>query len=118
MSGVTVSPPPAPPSPSPRRIAAPSWVDLRLVLGVVLVLASVLIGAKVVSGAPHTYPRGAVRHDLAAGAVLGASDLQLRQVQLPDHGNGLYLSRLHDAIGRKLSRPVSAGELLPASALD
>jgi hypothetical protein len=105
MSGVTMPTPPAPPSPSPRRIAAPSWLDLRLVLGVLLVLASVLIGAKVVSGARQTYPRVTVRHELAAGAVVGAGDLRLAQVQLPDHG-------------KRLSRPVSAGELLPASALD
>src|SRR3954453_2808877 len=122
MSGVSLSaappPPAAPPSPSPRRLAAPSWLDLRLALGVVLVLGSVLIGAKVVSGARQTYPRVTVRHDLAAGAVLGASDLQLRQVQLPGRGAGVYLSRLRDAVGRKLARPVSAGELLPASALD
>src|SRR3954452_824726 len=115
MSGMTMSTSPAPPSPSPRRIAAPSWLDLRLVLGVLLVLVSVLIGAKVVSGARQTYPRVTVRHDLAAGAALGASDLPLRQVQLPHQGHGVYLSRLQDAVGKKLSRPVSAGELLPAS---
>jgi hypothetical protein len=118
MSGVTMPTPPAPPSPSPRRIAAPSWLDLRLVLGVLLVLASVLIGAKVVSGARQTYPRVTVRHELAAGAVVGAGDLRLAQVQLPDHGKGVYLSRVDDAVGKRLSRPVSAGELLPASALD
>src|SRR3954449_2734081 len=114
MSGVTVSTPPAPPSPWPRPLAALRWLALRLVLGVVLVLGSVLVGAKVVSGARQTYPRVTVRHDLAAGAVLGASDLQLRQVQLPHQGHGVYLSRLQDAVGKKLSRPVSAGELLPA----
>jgi SAF domain-containing protein len=124
MSGVTMPTPPtpptppAPPSPTPRRMAAPSWLDLRLVLGVVLVLASVLIGAKVVSGARQTYPRVTVRHDLAAGAVLTAGDLHLAQVQLPDHGHGVYLNRVRDAVGKKLSRAVSAGELLPASALD
>src|SRR3954453_17090022 len=99
MSGVTVSAPPARPSPSPRRIAAPSWLDLRLVLGVLLVLVSVLIGARVVSGARQPYPRGTGPPALAAGAGLGASDLQLRQVQLPHQGHGVYLSRLQDEVG-------------------
>jgi hypothetical protein len=124
MSGVVahapVDAPPAPapgPSPRPRRVAAPSWLDLRLALGVLLVLASVLIGAKVVAGARHQYPRVAVRHDLAAGVVLSASDLRLVRVQLPGRGTHTYLTQLREAIGQRLTRPVSAGELLPRAAL-
>jgi hypothetical protein len=118
MSGVTVvSPAPTPPSPQPRRIAAPSWLDVRLVLGVVLVLASVLIGARIVSSASHTHPSVAARRDLAAGTILGRGDLELAQVQLPDHGSGVYLTHLDDAVGRQLGRAVSAGELVPADAV-
>jgi hypothetical protein len=116
MSGVA-TPAPGPSSPRPRRIATPSWLDLRLVLGVLLVLASVLIGAKVVSSAEHTYPTVAVRHDLAAGTVLTADDLRLAKVQLPHRGHGVYLAKVRDAVGRQLSRPMSAGELLPADAV-
>jgi SAF domain-containing protein len=111
------SPAPAPSSPRPRRIATPSWLDARLVLGVVLVLASVLIGAKIVSGAGHTYATVAARRDLAAGTILTSDDVKLAQVQLPDRGNGVYLSRLHDAVGKQLGRPVAAGELVPADAV-
>jgi SAF domain len=106
-----------PTSPRPRRLSPPSWLDVRLLLGVALVLASVLIGAKVVSSASHTYPRVAVRHDLAAGSVLTAGDVTLARVQLPDRGAGVYVTRLDDVIGKQLSRPVSAGELVPAGAL-
>src|SRR5690348_16850056 len=109
--------PPAPPSPAPRRVATPSWLDLRLVLGVLLVLASVLVGARIVSSARETYARVAVRHDLAVGTVLGADDLELQQVQLPDAGRNVYLSAVRDALGKKLNRPLAAGELVPASAL-
>jgi hypothetical protein len=126
MSGVAVSPAtlssslssssPSP-SPHPRRIATPSWLDLRLVLGVALVLASVLIGAKVVSGATKTYPAVATKRDLAAGKILTTGDLQLAQVQLPHRGKGVYLSTLHDAVGRQLNRAVSSGELVPAGAV-
>jgi hypothetical protein len=118
MSGVAVSPASSPASsPEPRRIATPSWLDLRLAIGVALVLASVLIGAKVVSGASKTYPAVATRRDLAAGKILTADDLKLAQVQLPGHGRGVYLSTLDDAVGKQLDRAVSSGELLPADAV-
>jgi hypothetical protein len=116
MCPVTVAPP-DPPSPRARRIATPSWLDVRLVAGIVLVLGAVLIGAKVVSSARHTYPVVASRHRLAAGTVLTADDVTLARVQLPGHGSGVYLSRLPDAVGKRLGRDVSAGELVPADAL-
>lgn len=111
MSGVAV------PSPEPRRIATPSWLDLRLVLGVVLVLASVVIGATVVSSASHTYATVAATHDLAAETILRSDDLEIAQVQLPGHGKGVYLAKLDDAVGKKLDRAVSSGELVPVAAV-
>lgn len=108
---------PVPASPQPRRVATPGWLDLRLALGVLLVLGSVLVGAKVVSDASATYPVVAVTHDLAAGKVLTADDVSLRQVQLPGHGRGAYLSARSDAIGKRLDRAVSRNELLPAGAV-
>jgi SAF domain len=116
MSCVTERPS-EPMSPRPRRLTPPSWVDARLVLGIALVLGSVLIGAKVVSSASRTYPRVAARHDLAAGSVLTAADVTLARVQLPGQGRGVYVARLADVIGKRLSRPLSAGELVPAGAL-
>jgi hypothetical protein len=95
----------------------PSWLDVRLLLGVVLVLVSVLIGAKVVSGASRTYPAVAVTRDLAAGKILSSDDVKLAQVQLPDHGKGVYLSTLSDAVGKQLDRALSAGELVPGGAV-
>jgi SAF domain len=109
--------PTEPVSPAPRRIATPSWLDARLIVGVMLVLGSVLLGARLVAGASHTYPAVAARHDLAAGTVLTAGDLKIARVRLPDHGDGVYLSSLDDAAGRQLSRAVSAGELVPAAAV-
>ena len=44
------------PGPAPRRVRPPRWLDLRLVLGVLLVLASVLLGARIVSAADVTVP--------------------------------------------------------------
>lgn len=102
-------------SPHARRLSTPSWLDLRLVLGVVLVLASVLIGARVVSGASDT--RGVLRttRDLPAGSIVTADDLSVVQVQLPDRRT--YLSTTGDAVGQQVQRPLSRGELVPAAAL-
>lgn len=116
MSGVAVASS-DPPSPRPRRVPTPSWLDLRLVLGVVLVLGSVLIGARIVSGASRTYPTVAARRDLAQGTIVTADDVRLAQVQLPQRGAGVYLAHLEDVVGKRLSRAISSGELVPSDAV-
>jgi hypothetical protein len=107
------------PSPPPRRVRKPSWLDLRLVLGVILVLAAVLIGAKVIQSARHTDKLVALTRDLAAGTTLQAADLRLVDVALPDSVRhaGVYLADPDKAIGKVLARPVAQGELLPAAVL-
>ncbi len=105
------------PSPTPRRIATPSWLDLRLVLGVVLVLASVLIGATVVSRASNTRASVTATRDLEPGTILTAADLRITQVQLPAEGKRAYLTHVGDAIGKSLDRRVSRDELVPAAAI-
>lgn len=119
MSSVAPRTPPEPPahSPTPRRIATPRWLDLRLVVGVVLVLVSVALGARIVSAAGATYGVVAADTDLSAGKVLSTGDLHLAQVRLPGHGKGVYLSRIRDAVGRQLTRDVSSGELLASDAV-
>jgi hypothetical protein len=106
-------------SPTPRRISAPRWLDLRLVFGVVLVLAAVLTGATVVSRARHTEHELAVTHDLAAGTRLRAADLREVDTQLPSDvkSQAGYLADASQAVGKVLARPLHAGELVPASVL-
>jgi hypothetical protein len=106
-----------PPAPVPRRVRPPRWLDLRLVLGVLLVLGSVLLGARVVSAADATVPVWAVAADLAAGTELAADDLVAVDVRLDDAA-GAYLSTSTRPEGRTLARAVRAGELLPRSALE
>ena len=101
-------------SPTARRVSPPSWLDVRFVLGVALVLGSVLVGARVVAASDHSYRLAAASHDLAAGTVLRAGDLRTVSARVPDRGR--YESAA-SAIGKQLTRPVSAGELMPASAL-
>jgi hypothetical protein len=105
------------PGPIPRRVRPPRWLDLRLVLGVLLVLGSVLLGARVVSSADATVPVWAVTGDLAAGTRLEARDLRAVDVRLGDAADA-YLSTSTRPEGRTLGRAVRAGELLPRAALD
>jgi hypothetical protein len=106
-----------PAGPSPRRVRPPRWLDLRLVLGVLLVLGSVLLGARVVASADATVPVWAVTGDLAAGTELSADDLRPVEVRLGDAADA-YLSTSTRPEGRTLSRPVRSGELLPRTALE
>ncbi|WP_104524621.1 SAF domain-containing protein [Blastococcus atacamensis] len=103
--------------PTPRRVKAPTWLDLRLVLGVLLVLGSVLLGARVVSAADATVPVWSAAQDLAAGTELTAEDLVVVDVRLDDAAKA-YLSGSARPEGSVLSRPVRAGELLPRTALE
>src|SRR3954468_20124969 len=119
-----VRPAPAPPGPAevlpgpvPRRVRPPRWLDLRLVLGVLLVLGSVLLGVRVVSVADATVPVWAAAGDLAAGTALTADDLVAVDVRLDGTADS-YLSTGTRPEGRTLARPVGAGELLPRSALE
>lgn len=106
-----------PSGPVPRRVRAPGWLDLRLVLGVLLVLGSVLLGARVVSAADATVPVWSAASDLAAGTELTPEDLVVVDVRL-DEAASLYLSGNTRPAGSVLSRGVRAGELLPFAALE
>jgi hypothetical protein len=118
-----VRPPAAPPAgevlpgPTPRRVRPPRWLDLRLVLGVLLVLASVLLGARIVSAADATVPVWAVTADLAAGTELTADDLVAVDVRLDDVASA-YMSARTSVEGRTLAQPVRDGQLLPTAALE
>jgi Chaperone for flagella basal body P-ring formation len=109
--------PTSPVSPAPRRVRRPRWLDSRLIAGIVLVLVSVLVGARVVSAADKTESMWAAAHDLAPGSVLGAQDVTSVRVRLPD-GSGHYLETTVPVLGKTVTRQLSAGELLPQSSLE
>ena len=105
-----------PPSPEPRRVKTPSWFDPRLILGVVLVLGSVALGATVVSRADSSTAVVAVSRDLAAGTVLTAGDVHVTRVRLQST-SGLYVPAGTSVAGQTLARPLRSGELLARSAV-
>ena len=106
-----------PTGPVPRRVSPPRWLDLRLVLGVPLVLGSVLVGARVLSSADATVSVWAAAGDLSAGTVLAQDDLVAVPVRLDDVA-GSYLASTTRPQGRVLARAVGSGELVPRTALE
>jgi hypothetical protein len=103
-------------SPVARRLRSPSWFDLRLVVGVALVLASVLGGVAVVSAADRTDRFWAVTRDVSAGIVLTRDDVRPVAVRIAP-AREAYFSTRTPVIGQTVIRSVAAGELLPRAAV-
>lgn len=106
-----------PSSPRARRLPAPGWLDGRLVLGVLLVLVSVVVGARVLSAADRSTLVWAAGKDLTAGSQLSSADLQRVRVRLFDGLDTRYVPVDQDPAGLVLQRGMDGGDLLPRSAL-
>lgn len=107
-----------PESPIPRRVAKPSWLDVRLVFGCLLVLGSILLGAKVVAGADHTAAVVSLAASVDEGTVLTSAELRVTRARLPASVAQGYLTDPGDAIGKQVTRALSRGELLPRASLE
>lgn len=105
--------------PQATRAARPGWRDPRLWIGVALVTGSVVAGARILSGADDMTQVWSASTDLVAGQTVGADDLEATRVRF---GDDLDRER-YLAVGEELpaaltlTRPLAAGELVPASAL-
>lgn len=104
------------PRPVASRLSRARWLDSRLVVGLLLVLLSVALGAKVVTDADERVQVWSVTRDLGADTPLGADDLRVASVRLDDAAS-VYVSAREDLAGVVLRRPVGRGELLPVSAV-
>lgn len=106
-------------APVPSRTARPRWLDVRVIGGVLLVVAAVVVGARVVGASSHTTPVWAASRTLAAGTVLTPADLTAVDVNLAGNATH-YLAADASAtgvVGASLGVGVGAGELLPVSAV-
>lgn len=103
------------PSPRPARLGAASWLDKRLVLGVLLVVTSVLLGARVLARADQSQQVWSATRDLAAGTVVAEGDLTLARARL--FGTSARYLAGTKPVGYVVLRPVSGHELLPVDAL-
>ena len=98
-------------------MSRPKWLNLRVVGGILLVIAAVVIGARVISASSQTQAVWAAERDLASGTVLAAGDLTSVEVNLGDNA-GLYLTPSSASpVGMTMISPMLAGELLPGSAV-
>ena len=101
------------PSPTPRRIKKPSWLDIRLAVGLALVIGSVVSGAVVVGHAQTTVPVVVATRDLAEDSQLGAGDLAVRRVQLSAPTLSRYARQPQELIGKRLTVAITRDELVP-----
>ncbi|GAA5161081.1 SAF domain-containing protein [Ornithinimicrobium tianjinense] len=100
-----------------RRLEAPSWRDLRLVVGALLVLLSVAGGTRLVASLDDTTPVYAAARDLLPGQPVREGDLVPVDVRLGDTAVSYVDGTSPVQPGTHLVRPVAAGELVPAAAL-
>lgn len=105
-----------PPSPPARRLAPPSWINLRMISGTLLILLSVGAGASLLSAADRSVLVWAAARDVAAGTVLTTEDLRPVRVRLFDTAPS-YVGVVAVPTGRTVSRRLAEGELLPIAAL-
>jgi SAF domain len=108
-----------PASPQGARQRRTRWRDPRLWLGIVLVLASVAVGARVLASADDTVAVWEVAHDVPAGREVDTSDLRVTQV----HFDEAAVAEQYVPAGQPLgpgahaTRDLHAGEILAASAV-
>ena len=105
------------PMPPAARAARARWLDPRLVVGVLLVLGSVALGARAVAAADHTYRVWSLTRDLGASSTLQPGDLVARSVRLEGAAGRYVAADGAKPVGWVLTRPVGGGELLPRAAL-
>ncbi len=88
--------------------------DSRLLIGVLLVLVSVVVGARLFALADSTRQWVVAKSALPAGHVVVAGDLTTVSARLDDATSDRYYpgDRLRDLTGATLARPVDAGELV------
>lgn len=109
--------PDSPASPRASRLATPSWLDGRLVLGVLLVLVAVVVGARVLSTADRSQLVWAASGNLTIGSELSGDDLVATRVRLFDASTRYLDASVPAPVGYVLARQVGKGELLPDDAL-
>lgn len=105
------------PRPTARRLSVPSWKDSRLIIGVLLILSSVVLGALAVGAADDRVGAWAARADMTPGDPVGEDDLVRVEVQLGDGAESYLLAGRELPRDATLDRHVGAGELVPRSAL-
>lgn len=100
-----------------RRITRPSWKDPRLLLGILIVLASTAGIIALTSTLDKTVPMYVAKSDISLGEQLSVDKLDIAHVKL-DSLSQRYLAADPERIaGRRANSLIRVGELIPASAV-
>ncbi len=101
------------------RASTPGWRDPRLWVGLALVAASVLLGARVLAAADDTVRVWALADDAGAGDRLDTADLVTRRVRFAEAADLDRYYPADDDLPGELTvlHGLGAGELLPRSAV-
>lgn len=105
------------PAPTAVRLRRPGWRDPRLLVGLVLIAASVALGSWAVGAAQRTVPVWVARDVLAPGDALRASDLVVADVRLGSAAAGYLRADGDLPADRVVLRTVGAGELVPVASV-
>lgn len=100
------------------RLKRPSWKDPRLLVGVVIVLASVAGVVALVSAQDRTTPVYAAAHTLSVGESVEEEDLRVVNVQIDEVRDGYLLADGELPSGQQFVSVVEEGELVPRRAVD
>lgn len=93
------------------------WVDPRLAVGIVLIAASVVGVFGIVSVADASDRVLAARESLAPGDRVDATDLVVTQVRMSQATDLYLVAGDIPSEGLVVTKPIGAGELIPASAV-
>lgn len=105
------------PARRPLRLKPPRWRDPRVLIGAVLVVASLLGTVALVRAAAQTVRVWAAAETLVPGEEIRASQLVAVDAKLPANADSYLSADALPAAGMTVRSVVAAGELLPAGAL-
>lgn len=100
-----------------QRIAVHPWRDPRLLLGVMLVLLSTVIGAKVFAAQDDTVAYWSVRDSVTAGERVSRDDLMSTRVRLGSSTAERYVS-VSDELPARMDELVWGRDLVAGSLVD
>jgi hypothetical protein len=105
----------SPPSQLADRLETTSWVNLRSILGLLLVFGAVFAGTVVLQRAQRLVPVFEAARDLPSGIPLSSGDLSLVRVRLPAAELGRYLrpDASRTVTGQILTTPLRQHMLVP-----
>lgn len=99
------------------RLRTPRWKDPRLIVGIVLVVASVLMGAVLVSRLSETTSVMVARSAIVPGDPISTDDLIVVEMRLGEQTDHYVGSAGAIPDGAVALRTIRAGELVPMSAI-